>query len=190
LERTVANRVHSDEQVTAFMAELEKQTDRGVGIVAASVVESALQELIQRRLVSMSNTRLDLLFGRMRPLSSFAAKIELGSALGLYSDRARLLLNMLRDVRNAFAHEMNAIGFDAPEIAKLVEKAKTPNAPSGPSTRETFINLFYAVIGIFYAVGVADIRIKPLSETHGDLYLALSHALLSFAQQQASAKKE
>jgi hypothetical protein len=172
------------------MSELEKQTDRGVGIVAASVAESALTELIKRRLVMMSSTRADLLFGRMRPLSSFSAKIELGVALGLFDDRTRSVFNMLRDVRNAFAHEMAATSFDDLEIARLVQKGRTPSVPKESSPRETFTALFYAALGLLYGIAAVDIRIKPLSETHGDAFLGMAQALLAFAQKQASAKKE
>jgi hypothetical protein len=97
---------HSTEQITAFGNELNSQTDRGAGIVAAAVVEDALAQVIRNRLVEISNVRWEALFGRMRPLSSFSAKIELGMALGLYDDVLRRLLDMLRDVRNRFAHHM------------------------------------------------------------------------------------
>jgi hypothetical protein len=185
----MAKRVHTDDQVTAFMRELEKQTDRGVGIVAASVAESALTELIKRRLVAMSNTRADLLFGRMRPLSSFSAKIELGAALGLFDERTRTVLNMLRDVRNAFAHEMAAISFDDNEITKLVHKAKMPSTPKSSSSRDTFVTLSYAVLCFFYGIAAADVRIKPLSETHADVFSAMVDALLALARQQAANPK-
>jgi hypothetical protein len=64
----------------------------------------------------------------MRPLSSFSAKIELGFALGLYDDKLRHPLNMIRDVRNEFAHNMDATSFDHPDVAKLIDdlRALTP----------------------------------------------------------------
>jgi hypothetical protein len=99
---------HSQEAVKTYAEELKKQTDRGAGIVAAAVVEEALEFTIKRRLIELSNTRADLLFGRMRPLSSFSAKTELGFALGLLSENLRHSLNMIRDVRNEFAHNMEA----------------------------------------------------------------------------------
>jgi len=64
-----APRAHTDAEIKIFMEELKKQTDRGVGIVAAAVIEDALEFAIKRRLVVLSNTRAEELFGRMRPLS-------------------------------------------------------------------------------------------------------------------------
>jgi hypothetical protein len=90
---------HSPKAVETYVEELKMQTDRGAGIVAAAVVEEALEFTIKRRLIELSNSRADSLFGRMRPLSSFSAKTELGFALGLYDDKLRHPLNMIRDIQ-------------------------------------------------------------------------------------------
>ena len=44
------------------------------------------------------------LFGRMRPLSTFSAKIDLGLVLVLYRPQVWRDLDNIRDIRNEFAH--------------------------------------------------------------------------------------
>jgi hypothetical protein len=185
-----APRAHTDAEIKIFMEELKKQTDRGVGIVAAAVIEDALEFAIKRRLVVLSNTRAEELFGRMRPLSSLSAKIELGFALGLYDDNLRKPLNMLRGVRNEFAHNMEATSFDFPEIAKLINAARSSFVPKDKSLRETFLLIFYAALMLLYTEGSADTRIKPLGETHPDLFVQLALAVQVYQQTLASVSTE
>jgi hypothetical protein len=177
---------HSPEAVKTYVEELKKQTDRGAGIVASAVVEEALEFTIKRRLIELSNTRADLLFGRMRPLSSFSAKIELGFALGLYDDKLRHPLNMIRDVRNEFAHNMDATSFDHPDVAKLIDdlRALTPEPArqtlfQQKSRRDVFMLFFFTAMMLLYGSGAADIRLKQL----GEIALAVQH----YQQAQASA---
>jgi hypothetical protein len=187
---------HPPKAVEAYVEELKKQTDRGAGIVAAAVVEDALEFTIKRRLIELSNTRADSLFGRMRPLSSFSAKIELGFALGLYDDKLRRPLNMIRDIRNEFAHNMEATSFDHPDIAKLVDDARAliPE-PAGQSLlqersrRNVFMHFFFIAMMLLYASGAADIRLKPLGETHTEIFVQLALAAQEYQRAQASMSK-
>jgi DNA-binding MltR family transcriptional regulator len=181
--------MHTIEQVIAFIEELQIQTDRGIAIVAAAVVEDALEHLIHCRLVAVSNTRLDSLFGRMKPLSTFSAKIELGLTLGLYDDNLRSVLDMIRDVRNEFAHEFQTKSFSDPPVAKLVAKARMPSVPKNLSPKDTFMMLFSGAITLIYGTAAADVRIKPLSETHPQIFTNLFYLATTLYVRTESTKK-
>ena len=45
-------RVHTREQISAFLTELEKQTDRGAALIAAAVLDEILEMLITARLLT------------------------------------------------------------------------------------------------------------------------------------------
>jgi len=179
---------HTTDEIKIFAKELNKQTDRGAGIVASAVLEEALEYAIRQRLRQLSNTRAELLFGRMRPLSSFSAKIELGAAIGLYDDRLRAALNAIRDARNEFAHNMEASGFDYPAIAKIIQAAHAPGVPASVSLRDRFMVMFQAAILLLYAEGATDIRIKSLGETHPQIFTELAVQVHAFQQTQASTR--
>ena len=79
----VKKELHSTEEIKTVFDELSKQTDRGAGIIAASVVEELLAVVIQARLLPLNGeTRRSLFEGPNAPLSSFSAKIHLGLGLG------------------------------------------------------------------------------------------------------------
>src|SRR5687768_9142964 len=96
--------LHTSEQITAFLEELKTQSDRGVAIVAASVLEEITKGLILARLIELSSDRRDTLFEKTgAPLSSFSAKIEMAFALGAITNEIRLGLHLIREIRNRFA---------------------------------------------------------------------------------------
>ena len=113
-------------QIKAALDEIEKQTDRGAALIAASVIDGLLEHLIIARLVELSSNRKKELFEQSNgPLRSLSSKIELGFALGLFNEERRQSLHLIRDVRNAFAHRMDPISFEDPEISTKVETRVT-----------------------------------------------------------------
>jgi DNA-binding MltR family transcriptional regulator len=62
------------------------------------------------------------LFGPMKPLSGFSAKIRMGFALGLYGERTFHDLELLRELRNLFAHGKLAIDFNTPDVKRAINQ--------------------------------------------------------------------
>ena len=118
----MVDKIHSAEQITAFLDELKTQTDRGIAVITAAVLDELLQMLLIARFIKLGSQHKEALFDKIgAPLSSFSAKIELAFALGVISNEARLALHLVRDVRNKFAHRIEPLTFDHPEVAKLME---------------------------------------------------------------------
>jgi hypothetical protein len=61
---------------------------------------------------------------RQGPLSTFARKIALGHALRLYDADFRDNLDIIRSIRNAFAHSKRLIDFDHPLVSREIDKIK------------------------------------------------------------------
>jgi hypothetical protein len=115
-----------NEAELASVEELETQSDRGVAIMGGAFVEERIRQAILHRLRPLSKTMRDRLFNGDKPLSSFAAKIDLGFALGLYGPATRADLDRVRRVRNIFAHELAPCDFARADIKDLVEKISIP----------------------------------------------------------------
>ena len=64
----------------------------------------------------------------MQPLSSFSAKIEFCFRLGIISKTLKDDLNTLRKMRNNYAHNLNDISLEDPEMSEIINKilAKCP----------------------------------------------------------------
>jgi hypothetical protein len=165
---------HTQKQVAAILEELKSQTDRGTAIIAAAVLDDVLNQLLTARLIKLGSDRHDSLFSRTNaPLSSFSSKIEMCFALGVLSNEARLALHLIRDVRNEFAHRIEQIKFDHPAVATMIQtRVLSALKKPGRSNRDMFIDSFSAVAFIIYgSLVLADIRIRPLEETHSSQIL-------------------
>ena len=174
--------LHTKEEISTFVTELEKQTHRGAALIAAAVLEEILEVLLTARLLKVSRDRHDALFGRGRPLDSMSAKIELGYALGLFTNAARIQLDMIREVRNKFAHRIEALTFDHPNIAKEITSRPLANMPEGQTVRQQFLGVFGVLAAILYGTAAADIRIRPLEETHAEHFHRMAWAVLEKAE--------
>ena len=111
----------TDEQPTydhfsEFIAETNaEKNDRGAAILLATNVENALQIALLR----MFKTRKDQargLFGSNSPLGTFANKIQMAYALDIFGDETKANLDIIRTVRNAFAHAKIPIKFETPQV--------------------------------------------------------------------------
>jgi hypothetical protein len=155
---------HTESYFSVVHQELATQSDRGVAIVAAVVLEELLELAILERFVELSSKRREALFDRIgAPLSTFAAKIEIAFAIGIIDDKIRTLINLIRDVRNRFAHRIEALTFDHPDISQKIETVAMLNQED--TIRKRFIMLFHVLGVTLSGISRDDIRIKPLSET-------------------------
>jgi hypothetical protein len=115
-----------------FMKETNaEKNDRGAAILLATNVENALQGALMRMFGPRSNTRK--LFGVNSPLGAFSNKIEVGYALGIFGDQMKTNLDIIRTVRNAFAHAKIPITFDTTPVRNacsllVVPKLLPPHA--------------------------------------------------------------
>jgi hypothetical protein len=93
-----------DTRMLAFYDELDREmeraSDRGAAIIAASGLELLLDRLLEASLVSGTFPS--------KELSTFSAKVWLCHALGLLSEDEARDLDLIRKIRNSFAHDIDA----------------------------------------------------------------------------------
>ncbi len=100
-------------------AELRHESDRGVVIVLAAMLEEILEECVKARLEKLDQVvgLADKLFGPERPLSTFSAKIAMAAALGVIDEDLYRRIDGVRALRNACAHAQVGMRLDTPEVA-------------------------------------------------------------------------
>jgi DNA-binding MltR family transcriptional regulator len=98
--------------------------DRVVGIMCAEILAQMLESVIITHFVTLDSEERNQLFDNNGQLSSFAAKINIGYALGIYGAEAKNDLNQIRDIRNAFAHTKTHIDFNIPEVLQICSELK------------------------------------------------------------------
>src|SRR5262249_9673309 len=89
--------------------QLENKDDKGVAITCGSMVDDRLRWVLETRFIPTADR--NWLFKVPGPLQAFAAKIELAYALGLIREDTRIELNIIRKIRNEFAHGFKDTSF-------------------------------------------------------------------------------
>lgn len=111
-----------EESVDQLSNELISESDRGVVIVLAAMLEEILEAFVRARLQKLDQIPglADKLFGAERPLSSFSAKIAMAAALGVVDEDLYRRIDGVRALRNACAHAQVGMRLDVPELAECL----------------------------------------------------------------------
>ncbi len=95
----------------AILVDLITESDRSAAINGCAIVDSALVKAISSRFVEDDDFFESLFYSQTAPLQSFSSRIKIGYAIGLYGPQFRNTLNIIRNVRNAFAHTAVPLDF-------------------------------------------------------------------------------
>ena len=87
-----------------------KQSDRGSALIAAAWVDDAL-EVYLRAFLRPDKKTADAMLQPEGPLGSFAARIKIAYLLGIIEPTAHKDLEIIRGIRNDFAHVRQHIKF-------------------------------------------------------------------------------
>ena len=93
--------------------ELATLSDRAAGIVATTLLENSLDGVLVYMFVNSEASLLKEIFSENGPLATFSAKIRLAFALGLVTAEGRHDLDIVRKVRNSFAHDIGGNTFES-----------------------------------------------------------------------------
>ena len=93
----------------------EEKSDRATALIAAAYVELRLRFAIEKRLVDDPEIA-GLLFNEYGPLYMLHARIYAAYALGCFKERSFADLRLMREIRNQFAHAVEPITFEHPDI--------------------------------------------------------------------------
>jgi len=101
-------------------SEVSKGHPRGAALVAAAFLDIYLEFLIKLSLVPLRDEETMGLFGPDRPLGTFSSRIKIAQALGIFGRKTAHDLNIMREIRNAFAHGIRKMNFNTPEVKELL----------------------------------------------------------------------
>ena len=105
-----------------FVQELDKETPRGVVLIACATIHDLLGRLLELFLASHKAVE-ELLTGTFAPLGTFSARIKAAVSLGLISDEEYRDCEALRKIRNAFAHNVK-VSFNDQRIKDLCKNLR------------------------------------------------------------------
>jgi hypothetical protein len=116
----------TEADIEALEAELYDGPDRGAAVVLGSLVERALERLLWN---NMRKEGISELFKYGAPLGDFGSKVQIAYAFKLFGAETRKDLNIIRNLRNQFAHSRMPIAFTTPVVQACCDELVYPDAP-------------------------------------------------------------
>lgn len=132
------------DELADLLDELENAGPRGAVLLGHSLLENLMKRLLQSKMVELSNSQQERIFGGMGPLGSMGNRVRIAYAFGIIGEQARIELNHVRELQNVFAHTAGKIGFDDARAIKIV-KALCPGDPD-TDYRKLFIRALKAIV--------------------------------------------
>jgi hypothetical protein len=114
--------------VGEFINSVNSGDDKSVALVWASLLEDALQTALTQKISHLDRDELSSLFGANGIISSFSAKIQMCYAFKIINESQKKKLNIIREIRNAFAHGVLDMSFETDQIHDVCRMLPPPKA--------------------------------------------------------------
>jgi len=115
----------SEDEFQVIVSSLaHENNDRSIVIIAAAMLEQTLEDLLLGEFRTLTTDERKRLFEGEAPLTSFSAKIKMAYALNLIDRKTTTELDLIRDLRNSFAHARKPISFYTEEVADVCQHLK------------------------------------------------------------------
>jgi hypothetical protein len=113
----------TDDYLENLLHIVGSESDRGVAIMCSAMVEQALESALRKALPHMNDTELAEWFeGHNAPFRNFDAKIKLARGLKICDDSVEIKLNLIRKIRNTFAHRSLPLDFEHGGLQNLRDR--------------------------------------------------------------------
>jgi len=110
--------ISTDEERNAYFKSLRSESDRVVAIRASAFTEHTLLDLLIESMRTMDESDIEhLFFKNNATLGTFAARVDIARAFNLINEKQKKNLDIIRHIRNTFAHAVVDIDFSTKEIS-------------------------------------------------------------------------
>jgi DNA-binding MltR family transcriptional regulator len=113
------------EIISEMDREFHESPDRVIAIVGGAYIDDMLDRLFRAVLIDVSK-EVDSLLRPDAPLGSNGARYQLAYCLGLITREQRDDMKLIAKIRNIFAHDFKATGFDTPPVKDYCAVLKQP----------------------------------------------------------------
>jgi len=120
--------------------EFQNESDRAAAVLVAAYLDYLLGELIAAKMTVEPEEVEKMLYQKGNgPLGTFSARINTAYCLGLLSKDELRDLNLIRKIRNDFAHQLIGMSFDTEIIANRCRELKSAKVSGAPDfSRDRF----------------------------------------------------
>lgn len=137
----------SGDELDKVFKEMRGESPRAAVLVGSAMLEDVLRGVIAFRCTHLTQTEKAELLDGVGPISTFSAKIKAAYAFGMIGAKTRDDLEVVRELRNAFAHGIRPLNFSNPEIEKLVARMNAMrDLDSLAVSKDEFIEAIYMLM--------------------------------------------
>lgn len=122
-------RIEDIKDLSKYIEELKRETDRGLPLVAMALLDEKLRDTLESFCVNKKSA-VKLLDEMNSPLGTLSSRLDSCFAFGLIDEFEYAEINLLRKIRNEFAHAKHGLSFDNEKIRGLCSTLKT-DLPEG-----------------------------------------------------------
>ncbi|QOF76074.1 MltR family transcriptional regulator [Variovorax sp. 38R] len=105
------------ESVQRLLGTVDSADDRTCALVLAANLDNRLRELLIAHFLPVDGSKKEEIFEGNGPLSTFSSRITVANLCGLLSEAEHHDLNLIRKIRNFFAHEEENLNFASQKIS-------------------------------------------------------------------------
>ena len=135
-----------------------KETDRGCALLAASLLDNELKELLSKHFVDNNNIQKKL-FSVNGPLGTLSSKIDLSFVLGFVSKKDSSRLHIIREIRNDFGHSFKNMDFNDTKVSQKIKSIALEYHNTKYKIRNIFIDVINKLlIGLYLEIFVINKR--------------------------------
>jgi DNA-binding MltR family transcriptional regulator len=113
---------HLTEDAARLVDDLQNETDRGAALLGAAFLDDVLEVMLRSAFVDDSEA-VNKLISSGRPLESFGVRAHLAYCMGLLAPDIYHDINIIREIRNDFAHRQPAV-FEHPQVKAKCQTLK------------------------------------------------------------------
>jgi hypothetical protein len=144
--------VPDESAIRGLIQDLEKDktglADYAIALICQTFVEKALEIAIFASLAPYDEEANKRIFDydNRGPIADFSAKIKLGYVMGIFGKETKADLDLIREIRNAFAHSLQPISFETKEVIDMCGRlaiqpmAQIRVAGFPPTARQRYIS--------------------------------------------------
>lgn len=121
------------ENLNKFLKEFQKETDRATAILGVCYLDKTIENLLTKFFIPNSKFIEKYIIGNSltTAIDTFSKKIRLAYGLGLLREEEYNDLEIIRDIRNDFAHKLHGLSFETQSIKDKSFNLKIAQATIG-----------------------------------------------------------
>lgn len=167
--RNISRAYPSQKQLLQILNELKTETDRGAALIGAAILDKMLVLSLLGRLAKAPELHDEWFYNEGAVFGTLSDRTKAARALGVVGPKTEADIDIIRTIRNQFAHALVPVSFTDTAIAAQCEKLGAEPHPYWPELSEPRRRFQARCIGLITelsTVGQRDLTARLKKQLH------------------------